>query len=185
MGEAFWMRIDLSQRFYFFFLLFFFFEARIHYYRHLLCTVHVNAFWVFKSSFKSVVLWPWFFLVSGELNFAPEGLAQDAAWWLYLMFVGFQEVPVHPTRDRFEQFEQLDWFRRGRGGKWRAVPGVFLFKKTGKWRGNKWHPLDGLSAQCKCLVAPAVQFRLDSSHCSMTSFVLSVSSLWWVTMAIL
>lgn len=129
MGEAFWMRIDLSQRFYFFFLLFFFFEARIHYYRHLLCTVHVNAFWVFKSSFKSVVLWPWFFLVSAELNFAPEGLAQDAAWWLYLMFVGFQEVPVHPTRDRFEQFEQLDWFRRGRGGNEGLFPGCFCLRR--------------------------------------------------------
>lgn len=59
-------------------------------------------------------------LHSDRQNVAPEGLAQDAAWWLYLLFAGFQEVPETPLGTSWSNLTGLtdldggkEWGREG------------------------------------------------------------------------
>jgi len=66
---------------------------------------------------------------SEGLNVAPEGLAQDAAWWLYLLFTGFQEVPEPPLGTSLSNLTGLTDLGVWKEG--RSVLGVFLFKDTG------------------------------------------------------
>lgn len=84
----------------------------------------------------------------------------------YAQFTGFQEVPELPIRD---QFEQVDWFclswNEGKS------PWVFfcLRRQTYTKGANGTHWKVSL---CEC-VASAVQFKWDTTHCSMISVAFS------------
>lgn len=63
------------------------------------------------------ILAPSSFCLGGGLNVAPEALAQDAAWWLYLLFTGFQEVPEPPWGTSFNNLAGLTDFDVGKEGR--------------------------------------------------------------------
>lgn len=110
-------------------------------------------------------------LISAGLNVAPEGLAQDAAWWLYLLFACSQEVPEPPQGTSLSGLTDLN----GGGESWRPVLWVFCLG-----RRHIERQLMAPTGWSLCLVqvfaVPAAQLRWDSSHCSMTSFALSIYS---------
>ena len=96
-------------------------------------------------------------------------LPDDCIYGL-LAFRKCQSPPLVPSLNNLPGFTELE------GGKEAGpVLGVFLLKQTGSI--SEWMAPTGSSTRpVQVFVAPAVQFRLDYSHCSMTSFALSVSS---------
>lgn len=118
----------------------------------LMCLFFLNIFtMLYPCVFSSVK--PWYALVvsSSWQHFGAvscslcfweakclEGLVQDTAWWLYLLWkTGSVETP---SRD--QQYGWLEWLE---GGTERGPGlGVFLFKE----RGKEWHPVDALPVQC-------------------------------------
>lgn len=94
----------------------------------------------------------------------------DDCIYCLLAFRKCQSPPLGTSLNNLPGFTELE------GGKEAGpVLGVFLLKQTGSI--SEWMAPTGSSTRpVQVFVAPAVQFRLDYSHCSMTSFALSVSS---------
>lgn len=154
----------------------------------LMCPFSVSVFTLlYPNVFSSFN--PWFMPLSDHtdrtlaltsfpsegLNVAPEGLAGTGCclmtvFTVYWLSGSARAPPLGTSLNNLTGFTELE------GGKEAGpVLGVFLLKQTGSIR--EWMAPTGSSSRpVQVFVAPAVQFRLDYSHCSMTSFALSVSS---------
>lgn len=107
---------------------------------HDICSfgiMHMTRLWGCQY-LGSVFFWP--------LNVTPEGLAQDAAWWLYFTVYWLSGSARAPHSGPVWTL-WLAWKEGEREG---LFLGCFCLKRRA-CRG-KWHPLDALSVHCECLL---------------------------------